>query len=246
MSVNSPRAAQPHLQLRAVDRMTTAPSAAGDVNAIVIGVDLDGVCADFYTRMRAIAAEWFEVPIEKLPTRVSYGLSEWGIQTREQYESLHRFAVTQRELFTTVPMINGARRYLRALSTEGYRIRIITHRLFIQFFHEAAVRQTIRWLDNHGIPYWDLCFMKDKDQVGADIYVEDSPENVLKLRSRGLYAICFANSTNKHIAAPRATSWRMVHDLIKERAPSATVGSDNVNTSPKPSPTNRLSRVHRG
>ncbi|HHE31099.1 MAG TPA: 5'-nucleotidase, partial [Chlorobaculum parvum] len=29
---------------------------------IVIGVDLDGVCADFYGRMRQIAAEWFERP----------------------------------------------------------------------------------------------------------------------------------------------------------------------------------------
>lgn len=170
--------------------------------------------------MREIAAEWFEVPINRLPTNVSYGLSEWGIRGPDEYESLHRFAVTQRELFTTVPVIKGARRYLRELSAEGYRIRIITHRLFIQFFHEASVKQTIRWLDNQGIPYWDLCFMKDKDQVGADIYVEDSPDNLLKLRSRGLYAICFANSTNKHIAAPRATSWKMVYDLIKAYAPS--------------------------
>ena len=39
------------------------------------------------------------------------------------------------------------------------------------------------WLDNHGIPYWDLCFMRDKGDVGADLYVEDSPENIKSLRS---------------------------------------------------------------
>lgn len=190
---------------------------------VVIGVDLDGVCADFYARMREIAAEWLEVPLSKLPKDVSYGLSEWGIRSAEEYRSLHRFAVTQRELFTTVPMIKGARRYLRLLSTEGYRIRIITHRLFIEFFHEESVRQTIRWLDHHGIPYWDLCFMKDKDQVGADIYVEDSPDNLRKLRSRGLYAICFGNSTNTDIAAPRATSWSMVYELIKARHATSVI-----------------------
>ena len=97
------------------------------------------------------------------------------MENRAQYDSLHRFAVTQRDLFKSCGTIPGARVYLRKLSDEGVRIRIITHRLFIHFFHRDAVSQTIDWLDDHGIPYWDLCFMKDKEQVGADIYVDDSP-----------------------------------------------------------------------
>lgn len=187
----------------------------------VIGVDLDGVCADFYSRMRDIAAEWFECPVDDLSGDVSYGLSEWGIRDKSQYESLHRFAVTQRELFKTMPMIPGARKYLRKLSDEGYRIRIITHRLFIHYFHASAVQQTVDWLDSHGIPYWDLCFMKEKEQVGADIYVEDTPDNITQLRERGLFTICFANSTNRHIAAPRAVTWREVYDIIRDSASAA-------------------------
>lgn len=192
-----------------------------DRGQVVIGVDLDGVCADFYTRMREIAAEWFEVDASALADEVSYGLTEWGIATPEQYQSLHRFAVTQRDLFSTMPMIPGARQHLRRLSDEGYRIRIITHRLFIQFFHEAAVSQTVRWLDDQGIPYWDLCFMKDKDQVGADIYIEDNPHNIDQLRRHGHDAICFANSTNRHIEAPRAGDWKAVAEMIRTRAPLA-------------------------
>jgi 5'(3')-deoxyribonucleotidase len=115
-------------------------------------------------------------------------------------------------------MIPGARKYLRTLSDEGVRIRIITHRLFNDYFHGAAVSQTIEWLDRHGIPYWDLCFMKAKEQVGADIYVEDSPGNLEALRAKSLYAICFANSTNVDAAGPRAESWAEVYDLVHERA----------------------------
>lgn len=189
-----------------------------DSGKVVLGVDLDGVCADFYGRMREVAAEWFETKIEDLPTEVTYGLPEWGIANSEQYQSLHRFAVTQRDLFRTVPMIPGARKVLRRLSNEGYRIRIITHRLFIQYFHEVAVRQTIEWLDRNGIPYWDLCFMKEKDQVGADIYVEDSPNNIESLRGAGHYAICFCNSTNRHIPGPKANTWEEVYKLVKQRA----------------------------
>jgi 5'(3')-deoxyribonucleotidase len=190
-----------------------------NANGIVLGVDLDGVCADFYGRMREIAAEWLERPLDDLTRDVSYGLPEWGIGSdEEEYRSLHRFAVTERDLFKTLPMIPGARRILRKLSGEGYRIRIITHRLFIEFFHELAVSQTIHWLDHHGIPYWDLCFMKAKDQVGADIYIEDTPNNVLDLRTQGLFAICFANSTNKEIEEPRAANWDEVYALVTERA----------------------------
>src|SRR5690554_4476174 len=97
------------------------------VDGLILGVDLDGVCADFYARMREIAAEWFERDIDELTTSPSYGLEEWGVDSRVQYESLHRFALLQRDLFRTAPLIPGARKYLRMLSFEGARIRIITH-----------------------------------------------------------------------------------------------------------------------
>lgn len=192
-----------------IETDTAAPLAG-----VILGVDLDGVCADFYARMREIAAEWLEQPIESLPLDVSYQLAEWGIRDTDHYSRLHRFAVTQRALFETVPMIRGARRYLRMLSDEGARIRIITHRLYLPYFHRTAAVQTIDWLDSHGIPYWDLCFMKDKEQVGADIYVDDSAANVERLRSRGLLTICFGNSTNRTTGPPRVDEWQEVYELI--------------------------------
>jgi 5'(3')-deoxyribonucleotidase len=196
-----------------------------DDGIVVLGVDLDGVCADFYARMREIAAEWSEVDISSLTESPSYGLEEWGIKSPDQYEQLHRFAVMQRQLFATSPPIPGARSTLRRLSDEGYRVRIITHRLFIHFFHQEAVSQTIEWLDGHGIPYSDLCFMKEKDQVGADVYVDDAPVNIERLRTHGHYAICFGNSTNVRVAAPRANDWNEVYELVKQEFPQST-GSD--------------------
>jgi hypothetical protein len=71
---------------------------------VVLGVDLDGVCADFYGHMRVLTAEWFERPLEGLPEHVSYGLPEWGV-TLDTYPSLHRWAVSGRDLFREVPMI---------------------------------------------------------------------------------------------------------------------------------------------
>src|SRR3990172_3226868 len=148
----------------------------------VLGVDLDGVVAEFYGGLRPIAAEWLGVPLDSLTTEVSYNLPEWRLETVGSYEDLHRFAVTQRELFRNLSPIDGAGPVLRRLSARNIRIRIITHRLFIKYAHQLAVEQTTEWLEHHGIPYWDLCFMKEKAAVGADLYIEDSPRNVEQLR----------------------------------------------------------------
>ena len=92
----------------------------------VFGVDLDGVCADFYAGLRPIAAEWLGVDVNTLPERVSWRLPEWGIDKAPGgYEALHRFAVTQRELFRQLPPMPGAPQALRELSKADIRIRII-------------------------------------------------------------------------------------------------------------------------
>jgi 5'(3')-deoxyribonucleotidase len=183
--------------------------------AFVFGVDLDGVVADFYAGLRPIAAEWLGVEFESLPTRVSWGLGEWGVdQAPGGYEALHKFAVMQRELFLKLPPMAGAPQTLRRLSKAGVRIRIITHRLFIKYFHQMAVSQTIEWLDHHDIPYWDLCFMQQKTAVGADLYIEDSPANVERLRSEEARTIVFSNSTNEHLAGPRAGNWGEVLEMV--------------------------------
>jgi 5'(3')-deoxyribonucleotidase len=183
----------------------------------VLGVDLDGVVADFYGGLREIAAEWLGVALETLPHEISHGLREWGVHKAPGgYDALHRFAVTQRELFKRLPPIQGAPAALRRLSARDIRIRIITHRLFIKYFHQEAVRQTIAWLDYHDVPYWDLCFMKDKAAVGADLYIEDAPDNVERLRADGHDTIVFTNSTNVHIASPRAKTWEEAERLAVE------------------------------
>jgi len=181
----------------------------------VFGVDLDGTCADFYSGLRPIAAEWLGVSIDSLPEHVSWTLPEWGVDRAPGgYEALHKFAVTQRNLFRNLRPMPGAPQVLRALSKLDVRIRIITHRLFIKYFHLTAVQQTVEWLETHDIPYWDLCFMSDKAAVGADLYIEDNPENVERLRTDGHPTIVFSNTTNLHLGGPRADTWAQVEALV--------------------------------
>lgn len=181
----------------------------------VFGVDLDGVVADFYSAMREVAAEWLEVPLNSLTTEPTYGVPEWSLDM-DRYLHLHKFAVTQRDFFRNLKPVQGAGPTLRLLSSEfDIHIRIITHRLFIPNFHQVAVQQTVEWLDRHDIPYWDLCFMKDKGAVDADLYIDDSPHNIEALQREKLPVIIFSNSTNRHLSGCRANNWAEVGPLVR-------------------------------
>jgi len=181
----------------------------------ILGLDLDGCTADFYGGLRPIAAEWLGVEESTLDPAPSYGLPEWGVpEAPGGYKALHRFAVTQRDLFRRLEPMAQAPQVLRELSHAGVQIRIITHRLFIGRFHQTAVQQTIGWLDHHDIPYYDLCFIGDKKAVGAHLYIEDTPSNVAQLRADGNEVIVYANSTNLELAGPRAENWAEVRELV--------------------------------
>ena len=187
-----------------------------DESSFILGVDLDGVVGDFYGIMREITAEWLNKPVESLTEEVGYGLNEWGVADYGGYDRLHRFAVTQRGLFRDMKPIAGAPVVLRKLSNRGVRIRIITHRIFLKYFHKTSITQTVDWLDSYDIPYWDLCFMNDKGAVGAHVYIDDAPSNIISLRGQGCKTIVFTNSTNRHLPGPRADCWQEVERMVDE------------------------------
>jgi 5'(3')-deoxyribonucleotidase len=199
-----------------------------DESSFILGVDLDGVVGDFYGAMRRIAAEWLDRPVDSLTGEISYGLDEWGIAEYGGYDRLHRFAVTRRNIFQDMPPIKDAPSVLRKLSNRGIRIRIITHRLFLKYNHRTSITQTVDWLDNYDIPYWDICFMNDKGAVGAHVYIDDAPENVVRLRKQGCRTIVFTNSTNRGLPGPRADSWLEVERLVMEAQAEWKTGTLNL------------------
>ena len=199
-----------------------------DESSFILGVDLDGVVGDFYGAMRKIAAEWLDRPLDSLTTDVTFGLDEWGIAEYGGYERLHRFAVTQRNLFRDMEPIKDAPAVLRKLSGCGIRIRIITHRLFLKYSHKTSITQTVEWLDSWDIPYWDLCFMADKGAVGAHVYIDDSPSNIKRLRGQGCHTIVFSNSTNRDLGGPRTDNWQEMERLVMEAREEWKTGTRNM------------------
>jgi 5'(3')-deoxyribonucleotidase len=150
-------------------------------DGFILGVDLDGVCGDYTAALRDVVIERTGADPASLPLERSWDFREWGLSVT-QFEHLHQAAVLEHRIFRTMPSMPGVAETLWRLSDAGVWIRIITHRLYVNWGHATAVADTVDWLDAAGIPYRDLCFLGAKPQVEADCYVEDAPHNVAALR----------------------------------------------------------------
>jgi len=183
------------------------------VSEFVLGVDLDGVCGDHAEAFRRVVAIERGIDLSSLPQQQTWNFTEWDMD-RQEFERLHRLAVVEHRMFRTMPVIPGAAETLWRLSDAGVWIRLITHRLYTNWGHAVAVADTVGWLDEHSIPYRDLCFLGDKPQVEANAYVDDAPHNVAALRASGADAVIFSQPYNSDVEQPRAAGWSEVEDWV--------------------------------
>lgn len=183
----------------------------------VLGVDLDGVCGDYTSSFRAVVAEDRGVDPQLLGDARSWDFAEWGISGPDEFDRLHRLAVLEHRMFRHMPPLPGVAESLWRLSDAGVWIRIITHRLCVNWGHAIAVADTVAWLDDTGIPYRDICFLGAKPEVEADCYVDDASHNIRALREAGNHVIVYDAPYNRDVDGPRAASWAEVEALVFDR-----------------------------
>ncbi len=181
--------------------------------SFVLGVDLDGVCADYTLGFRDFCAERLGRDPESFPLDRSWDFREWGFDDA-MFEEMHHAAIVEGRLLADLPVIEGAADALWRLSDAGVWIRIVTHRLYVNWSHHAAASDTVAWLDRARIPYRDLCFVGAKADVGADAYIDDAPHNVAALRRSGRHAICFTQPYNTQVTGLRADNWAEVEEIV--------------------------------
>jgi 5'(3')-deoxyribonucleotidase len=183
--------------------------------AFLLGVDLDGVCGDYTAAFRQVVAAERGIDPSELAEQRSWDFAEWGLSS-DEFHQLHRAAVLEHRMFRTMPVMPGAADALWRLSDAGMWIRLITHRLYVNWGHAVVLEDTAAWLDTSGIPYRDICFLGQKPEVEADVYVDDAPHNIEALRAEGNLAIVFDQPYNTGVEGPRARDWAEVERLVLE------------------------------
>jgi len=180
----------------------------------VLGVDLDGVCGDYTTAFATVVAQERDIDPTSLPAQRGWDFGEWELEDLGGFDAVHRSAVMEHRMFRSMPVMPGAAEALWRLSDAGVWIRIITHRLWVNWGHAVAVSDTVEWLDRHAIPYRDICFLGRKPEVEADCYVDDSPDVIESLREAGNTVIVFDAAYNRHLDGPRAETWTDVENEV--------------------------------
>lgn len=130
-----------------------------------LGIDLDGVVADFDGGWTARYAEQFGTSPPESPAR---------------WDELHRLThfpdmatfwqwVEQCRLFRDLAPLPGALEGLAKLAAEGHEVVIISAK------SAWAIPDTLHWLATHRLPTREVHFREDKHTVECDVYLDDSP-----------------------------------------------------------------------
>lgn len=179
-------------------------------------VDVDGTICDNLPR----ACEFVEVEygIDLSPADVtewSYQVDGAGIPLADVFDQL----LTDRPewYLSDLEPIDGARRALRTLSSEGYEVWIVTHR------PSETHDLTRRWLSDVGITYDQ--FVEDvpsnKAAVPGDVLVDDFHGHVQDAALAGIVGVLLDrpyNTVPAHNLAVLADGWEDVTDLLLESA----------------------------
>lgn len=176
----------------------------------IIAVDLDGTCVKYIDAIRRELAECRGVTEDEIPPVTKYSLVESGwFDTVEDYQRFHARCV-EKGLYARLEPIEGAKEGLWALHRAGWHIHYLTDRFVVAGQGHRVCTDTVESLDRNGFPMDAITFADDKRMVLADLFVDDAPPNIEKLRLANRRCLCFDQPYNRDVAAPRARSWEEV------------------------------------
>lgn len=183
-----------------------------------IGIDLDGVVADFNrgwtdawnaqhgTRLAVDHVDGWDV----LPTLT--GLPDMGA-----FWAWARDLGGGRSLFRDLPVFEGAIETIRELARDGHDPVVVTAK------PGWAVHDTFAWLSDVGFPTREVHITEEKWEVDCDVYVDDAP-HVLEgyLRHRpDRRVLRFVRPWNDPVeGAHDVHSWRDVRTVVSEQVTS--------------------------
>lgn len=193
--------------------------------SITIGVDIDEVLANYLDGLRRHINSKFALNLseeelnENFPLTVSYDFKEWKIihGNRETFIQIHSEGVDE-GLYSALTMVPDAKKYVNQLKDDGHHIRIITSRFVKKWQNSTVVTQTADWLDSQGIKYDDIIFTDAKTDIKADIYIDDSPKNILAFQENNLEYVIFNMGYNSALAGDRVYSWEEAYTYITKFA----------------------------
>lgn len=135
-----------------------------------LGIDLDGVVADFNAGWMALHRE--ELGSDLHPEMVTswndlHSLA--GFEDMDAFWAWARSSELRPSVFRHLELFPGALEVLEDLAAAGQQVVILTAK------PDWSVPDTLRWLADHRIPTREIHMIERKHEVACDVYLDDSP-----------------------------------------------------------------------
>jgi len=212
----------------------------------VFGVDLDSCLGDYDQAFKVAIVELREdlsartgVPLAMWPDNVDdfppndvWPIYESWKFLRDDltFKRVHARCVIDGHMMQRMPLYAGAREAIETLlAIPDVEIAVVTHRAFIDEnahpdlvgYSSAAFAQTERWLRTASIhvgePRVTFHFSGKKDGVVTNLFIDDSPGNITRLRGAGVPTITFDQPYNQRVPGLRVSHWGEVAAIVVQR-----------------------------
>lgn len=177
----------------------------------VIGLDLDGVCANFTVAVRDAYLEDYGVLLGE-STHWNYILENTHF---EAWSDIYAWLKERDHFWLNVPEYEGAREGVKELLDLGYPVVVVTHRP--DWGQEDTVAWVERfWPEGYATPTVVLAY--DKTTVAFDILIDDGPHNIEAMEGIGRRSLIFDQPWNQGVQESeltlRAEGWSGVLAIL--------------------------------
>lgn len=151
-------------------------------NKLKIGIDLDGVCADFIARFRTIAYSVLDKPTPDVGPNTDWYCTNWGLSMAE-IDMLFRNIKATKNFWETLGKCKGTENLRDA--AHDYQIYFVTNRT--STLGRSVEEQSCNWLrHNYDIEFPQVIETKKKGEVvkALDLFafIDDRPENCKEIQ----------------------------------------------------------------
>lgn len=180
-----------------------------------LGIDLDGVVAQFNLGWMQRHAEEFGSNLDPSMVQSWNGLDELGgFGDMDAFWEWFRNG-DEASCFRHLEPYPGALETLHRLAAAGHHIVVLTHKF------DWAISDTLSWLGDMGLPSKEVHIREDKHAIGCDVYLDDSPLVLPELvRHRPDALVCrFVRAWNTPLSgAVDVHDWHRFETLVIERS----------------------------
>ncbi len=118
------------------------------------------------------------------------------------------------DLLKTLPLVEGVQEALHALHEAGVHINFTTAR-GRNSVPAKSITDTIYSLHNYGIWFGDVLTLRHKADYDLDLYIDDAPHEIERLRQRNKPVFIFDTPYNRHLDGIRLNGWKDVDKVFE-------------------------------